>query len=370
MTSESAAAADAPARRRSVEESAGVPQITNEWYEDWIQNNMLGDDNKEKNLKDKVAIVTGANSGTGFWCATALAKAGVTVVMACRNAEKAKAAKEDIVADCGPNAPTVDASLTLDTSKLASVRAFAEQFNKKYDRLDYLINNAGIMAVPYSMTSDNYEIQWQTNHLGHFLLTSLLWKKLVDSPGQARVIQHSSGAHWLGAPKFDKNQMEVPPTGWSGLLVFHALLPLVGMADKKSWIRYGVSKLCNVLLMRGLQQRIETAKLNEKVISLAVHPGYASTGLQAKAGEAGSMPNWKTANAGNAQSAADGSLPLLMAAVSKEATNGDYFGPSLHRESKGPPHKCSTGGFSNDQQQIDELWTYSEECIGSQFTVE
>ena len=242
----------------------------NKYYEGWIKDNL-------PDLTGKVAIVTGSNSGTGFWCARALAGAGATVVLGCRNAEKAELAKKEIL-DSFPAANV--AVIRIDTADLASVRAFASEFNTQYDRLDILANNAGVMAIPYSLTKDGFEIQFQTNHLGHFLLTKLLWDKLVNTPGQSRVIQHSSSAHSIGSPYFSKDHMEKPLFGFfSGFFLWYFIYPLLAL-PKWNWLRYGVSKLSNVLFMRGLEKRIKDADLDSKVISVACHPGGARTQLQ------------------------------------------------------------------------------------------
>ena len=345
-------------RRRSVELSS-VPQIEVKWYHDWIKEHL-------PDQTGRVAIVTGANSGTGFWCAKALAGAGATVVMACRTPEKAEAAAEEILEDY-PNAK-VDASIRLDTSDLACVREFARTFNAKYDRLDILANNAGVMALPFSKTKDGFEIQWQTNHLGHFVLTNLLWRKMLDTPGESRVVNHSSSAHQLG--KFSPDHMEKPLYGWklTGWIA-PIILPIMGMKPIENWLRYGVSKLSNVLFMKGLEKRIKEAGLESKVITIAVHPGYASTQLQQVAGEAGSMKDWQSHNESRAQSAADGSLPLLMGCVGKDVANGDYLGPTEGGTMRGPPGKDKIGGYGNDPDQVESLWKYSEKCAGEQFKI-
>jgi len=340
-------------------ESEGVPQIEVQWYNDWIKEN-LPDQN------GKVAIVTGSNSGTGFWCASALAGAGATVVLACRTIEKAEAAKKEIL-DTHKEAK-VDV-IRLDNADFDSVRSFAKTFDQKYDRLDILCNNAGVMALPYSLTKDGYEIQFQTNHLAHFQLTKLLWKKIVETPGQSRVVQHSSSAHHFGKPYFSPDHMEKPQSGWTQVLLVHLLIPLMGY-PKWNWLRYGVSKLSNVLFMRGLQTRIDDKDLTSKVISVACHPGYASTGLQYTTGEtAGAMPGWKKMNQNYAQSAADGSLPLLMACAGEGVANGDFLGPMGRGNMTGPPGKNPVKGYGDDPRQREELWKYSEECTGDKFDV-
>ena len=336
---------------------AKVPQIENQWYDGWIKDNI-----PEGMLKGKVAVVTGSNSGTGFWCASALAgQGGATVVLACRSTDRAVHAKEEILARY-PGA-RLDV-IPLDNSDLSSVKEFADAFLRKYETCDYLVNNAGIACVPYELTKDEQEVQFQTNHLGHFLLTKLLFTTMAYSPGQARIVNHSSGAHKLGSPYFDPARMEYPTHGAMGWMIRLAWWPVLSYYFGDYWagLRYCVSKLCNVLFTRGLEKRINDAELSERIIAVACHPGFASTGLQARAEEAG---NWTLSFNKYAQSAADGSLPLLMACVGPDVENGDYLGPE--KSSTGPPTRDVVGGYGNDAQQAKDLWVYSETAVGPKF---
>ena len=346
---------------RSGEADHGVV-VENQWYDDWIKDNI-------PDQTGKVAIITGANSGTGFWATSALAGKGCQVVLACRNEGKANAAKSEIL-QRHPDA-SVDV-IVMDNMDLSTVRSFVKTFDQKYDRLDYLINNAGIMAQPWIESKDGFDIQFQTNHLSHFLLTKLLWEKLVNSPGQGRVVNHSSSAHSIGAPKFDRNHMQHPTysVGWVGIntVLWNMVMPIMGMHPLENWKRYGVSKLCNVLFTNDLADKIQSSGLQEKVMVVSCHPGYANTNLQNAAKD--SMRNWEKANAGNAQSAADGSLPLLMATVSTSIKSGDYLGPSQSMGLKGPPKVVGVGGNGNDMTMAEELWKYSEECVKETFQVE
>jgi len=347
---------------RSGEADHGVT-VANQWYDEWIQQNI-------PDLTGKVAIVTGGNSGTGFWAASALAGQNCTVVLACRNPAKAKAAQEEILG-YHPQAK-VDADIAMDNMDLSTVKSFAEAFNKKYDRLDYLINNAGIMAQPLIQSKDGFDIQFQTNHLAHFMLTQLLWDKMIKTEGQSRVVNHSSGAHALGGPVFDSTKMDHPTYSWGVLginpVLWYVLLPAMGLKPVENWLRYGVSKLCNVLFTKELQAQIEAKGLSEKVIAVACHPGHANTNLQNVAKD--SMSNWEKLNADGAQSAADGSLPLLMSTVGPKVQGGDYCEPSVGAmHTKGPPMVGAVGGNGNDAKMAKSLWDYSEECIKSKFEV-
>mmetsp|Transcript_57155 Transcript_57155/g.139329 ORF Transcript_57155/g.139329 Transcript_57155/m.139329 type:complete len:348 (+) Transcript_57155:536-1579(+) len=344
---------------RSDEANHGVV-VENQWYDDWIETNV-------PDLTGKVAIITGSNSGTGFWTANALAKKGCTVILACRNAQKAEAAKTEIL-ERFPSAK-IDVIGVLDNMDLSTVRSFAETFNKKYDRLDLLLNNAGIMAQPKIESKDGYDIQFQTNHLSHFLLTKLLWTKLVETPGESRVVQHSSSAHDLGSPRFDSFKVNDPTYDWGFLginsLLWNVMLPIMGLKPVDNWMRYGSSKLCNVLFAKELARKIEASSTTSSVLSLACHPGYANTNLQNAAKD--SMNNWEKMNSGNAQSAADGSLPLLMAAVGTDIKQGDYTGPE--KTMKGPPIVTPVKGNGDNKAMAEDLWTFSEKCIKESFDV-
>jgi NAD(P)-dependent dehydrogenase (short-subunit alcohol dehydrogenase family) len=299
-----------------------------------------------------------------------LAGHGCEVILACRSESKAQAAMAEIL-QVHPTAKVAFIA-PLDNMDFASVRAFCQTFHDKgYSRLDLLLNNAGIMAQPLIQSKDGFDVQIQTNHLSHFLLTKLLWKNLVASPGQSRVVQHSSGAHHVGGPIFDKNHISDPSYKWGllgvNVLMIRVMLPLLGMGASDMWVRYGVSKLCNVLFMRELQRKIEAQDgLQDQIISVACHPGYANTNLQ---NAAHGMSNWEKYNANTAQSAADGSLPLLMAAVSPNVKNGDYIGPSNRGEMTGPPNHAKVKGNGNDAAMAQSLWEYSEECIGEKFEI-
>jgi len=331
-------------------EAASVPQVPVVWYPDWVKENV-------PDQKGRVAIVTGSNSGTGFWCASALAGKGARVVLACRTPVKAEAAKEEIL-QTHPHAQVE--VFRLDNMDLSSVRDFAAAFKSKYGRLDLLINNAGIMAQPLVDSKDGFDVQFQSNHLAHFLLTSLLWDMLVQTGG-ARVVQHSSGAHAMGS--FSRHDMENPPVTCKWSCALHCLMPCMGY-PKGPWRRYGMSKLCNILFGMELQRKIDAAGLNDRVISTFAHPGFASTQLQSVAGDA--MKGWERMNQKNAQSAADGSLPLLMACVGR-INGGTYVGPDTGM--KGPPKIEQPVGHSKNETMAKDLWAYSEECCNIKFDI-
>src|SRR5580698_1033148 len=208
-------------------------------------------------LSGKTFVVTGANSGIGYEASRALAAKGATVVLACRSPEKGRAAVDAIRARM-PDAKVV--LERMDLGDLDTVRAFAAKFLKEHGKLDVLINNAGIMAIPRLTTKDGFETQIGTNHLGHFALTGLLLGRLVES-APSRVVSVSSMAHTMGKFRdLDASDLRLD-TGYT------------------KWGAYGRSKLANLLFAYELERRLEARF--PSVISVACHPGYAATNLQA-----------------------------------------------------------------------------------------
>lgn len=182
------------------------------------------------------------------------------------------------------------------------------------------------------------------------------------------VVHHSSSAHSMGSPAFDKDHLDTDNSYSWGLLglnavLWNVLIPIFSKGQGGNWLRYGVSKLCNVLFMKELSRKIEAKGLQDKISTAACHPGFASTQLQYNARD--SMPGWHGINKNIAQSAADGSLPLLMAAIKGE--NGKYYGPKDY--TKGPPAEEKVGGNGNDEKQASDLWEYSESVTGVSFHV-
>ncbi len=292
-------------------------------------------------LSGRVAVVTGANSGLGLIIARELARAGAKVVMACRNMEKGEEARfkiQDAV-------PSADVSIApLDLADLASVRAFAEQLAGEHERLDLLVNNAGVMAPPRRTTVDGFESQFGTNHLGHFALTGLLLAPLLAAT-EPRVVTMSSGAHRIGTIKFDDLQRE---------------------QRYNNWLAYGQSKLANLLFCFELERRAEAAGVGLK--SLAAHPGYAATNLQF-AGPAAwhEKALMAVTNVVIAQSAEMGALPALYAATFPDLPGGSFIGPDGFMEQRGHPHVVTAAGKAYDQQAWTRLWDTSEELTGVRY---
>ncbi|MGH7963981.1 MAG: oxidoreductase [Candidatus Binatia bacterium] len=292
----------------------------------------------------KIVIVTGANSGTGYEAAKVLAGKGARIVLACRSREKAEVALRDIQT-AHPAAPVE--VIELDLASLASIRAFADAFHSRYQALHILLNNAGVMALPYRRTVDGFEMQFGTNHLGHFALTGLLLAPLLATE-RARVVTVSSTVHQIGRIRFDDPQ---------------------GERRYQRWLAYGQSKLANLLFTYELQRRFAARGIN--AISVAAHPGYAATNMQfASARLEG--PSFQTrilglTNRFMAQSAAMGALPLLYACTASAVQGGDYIGPDGFMEQWGYPKKVSSNRRSHDTEVAARLWDVSEDLTGVKF---
>ena len=308
-------------------------------YDLWIEQNI-------PDLTGKVAVITGANSGLGFEAAKILAAKGAHVVLAVRDTEKGKQAAAEIKRAVPAASLEV---LALDLASLASIRRFAEAFPAAHGRLDMLINNAGVMAIPRRVTADGFEMQFGTNHLGHFALTGLLLPLILKTPS-SRIVTVSSGAHMFGKINFDDLQSE---------------------RSYSKWGAYGQSKLANLLFAYELQRKLDAA--GSGTISVAAHPGYASTNLQSVGPQMeGSKLGERTMSAANrvlAQSAAMGALPEVYAATSPDVRGGDYIGPDGFMGQKGFPQKVGSNSRSYDQRVAARLWAVSEELTGVSYTV-
>lgn len=292
-------------------------------------------------LKDKTFLITGGNSGLGFAAAKLLGQARARVVLACRNQEKAEAAKEKLNIQ---GVARVDL-LELDLADLSSVRKAAKAARAQYESLDGLINNAGIMQTPQMKTKDGFELQLGVNHLGPFLFTKLLLDRVEAASG--RVVMVSSVAHRFASGMFfDDFMMEKHYTPSQA---------------------YGRSKLANLLFAFELDRRLKQAK--SKAIALACHPGYAETQLQSTG------PVWwlnllyKVTNPLMAQSAEEGALSLLLSAAGKEAKRGGYYGPRRMGEMRGPVGDAAVSGKATNEADAKKLWQLSEKLVGEKFTL-
>lgn len=292
----------------------------------------------------RVAVVTGANSGIGMIAARELARANATVVLACRNAGKAEEAARSIRRDVtGARLEVAD----LDLASLASIERFARNFATANERLDLLINNAGVMAPPRRMTEDRFELQIGTNHLGHFALTGRLLQTLMDTAG-ARVVTVSSGAHRTGSMNFDDLQSE---------------------RRYRKWSAYGQSKLANLLFAFEFQRRLTAA--GSDVLSVAAHPGYSATNLQSAGPMLGGISLdgllMRVSNVLIAQSDERGALPTLYAATEPDVPPGAYVGPDGIAEARGHPKLVGCSGAARDEDVAGRLWELSEKLTGVEY---
>jgi NAD(P)-dependent dehydrogenase (short-subunit alcohol dehydrogenase family) len=288
----------------------------------------------------RTAIVTGANSGLGLVTARQLARAGAHVVLACRNMGKGESACGEIETQ----APDARLELAeLDLASLESVREFADRFRAAHDGLDLLINNAGVMASPRRSTADGFELQFGTNHLGHFALTGLLIGEM-EGREDARVVTLSSGAHRIGRIAFDN---------------------LGGERRYFRWRAYGQSKLANLLFALELDRRLRAA--GSTVKSLAVHPGYAATNLQFAGPPGVDAAVMKLSNRVIAQSDEMGALPTLYAATEPGLQGGTFCGPDGFLEQRGHPKPVAPNKAARDKDVARRLWEVSEEMTGVRF---
>jgi NAD(P)-dependent dehydrogenase (short-subunit alcohol dehydrogenase family) len=288
----------------------------------------------------RTAVVTGANSGLGLVVTRELARHGARVVMAARHATRNETAAAAIKAEI----PTADLEpARLDLADLESVRSFARDFAAGHDRLDLLINNAGVMAAPRGRTADGFELQLGTNHLGPFALTGLLLPWLLNRP-DARVVTVSSGVHHGGQMAFDDLQ---------------------GERRYSRWGAYAQSKLANLLFALELDRRLRAAA--RPLASVAAHPGYAATNLQFSGPPAYQRPFMWLGNRLFAQSAEMGALPLLYAATFPQLPGGSYVGPDGIAEGRGHPTLVSPSAAAQDPGTARRLWELSESLTGVRF---
>jgi NAD(P)-dependent dehydrogenase (short-subunit alcohol dehydrogenase family) len=288
----------------------------------------------------RTAVVTGANAGLGLATARVLAERRAMVVLACRDVVKAERAADRIRSEVGGADLYV---VHLDLASLASVREAADQLRSDYPRLDLLINNAGVMAVPYQRTEDGFELTLSTNHLGHFAFTGLLMERLLATVG-SRIVTVSSIAHRRGVLHFDDLQSE------------HRYKP--GDA-------YGQSKLANLLFTHELQARLEAA--GTRTIAVAAHPGNARTELWRTSFRVERVlisPRLRWLNFWLVQSAELGALPTLRAAVDPSARGGDYYGPAGPFQFTGYPTRVESSARSHDAVAQRRLWDLSEQLTG------
>ncbi len=288
--------------------------------------------------RDRVIVITGANSGIGYESARAIAGKGATVIMACRSVEKGATARDAILAEF----PSANVEvMALDLGSLASIRAFADAVAARHNRLDVLMNNAGIMAVPQAKTVDGFESQFGTNHLGHFALTGLLLPTLLATPA-SRVVTTSSGLYASGRINFDDLQAT---RGYSARAA------------------YSNSKLANILFALELQRRLERAHAD--TISVASHPGYAATNLQGHTGSPVMRTLLVWGNRLLAKSAEEGAIHQIYAATAPGVVAGGYYGPKS--PISGKTENLAVNDWGRSEADSARLWQVSEVLTGVEY---
>lgn len=291
-------------------------------------------------LAGKTAIITGANSGIGLEAMKVFIDQGARVIMAVRNEEKGAAARTSILND-RPRAQIE--IMHLDLANLTSVHSFAAAVNERFDSLELLINNAGVMTPPYSKTKDGFEMQFGSNHLGHFALTGLLLPLLAKTE-ESRVVTLSSLAHKGALIDFDN---------------------LDGANGYKPMKFYGQSKLANLLFAQELDKRLKQNGL--PTISIACHPGISATNLF-KFGKRDAPEFLKSLAHRFLQPPAMGALPTIFAAMDPHLKGGEYIGPDGKGQRKGYPALDTPHASAKDAAVSAKLWDISEQLTGIRFS--
>ncbi len=285
--------------------------------------------------KGRVVIVTGATSGLGKEATKVLAEKEATVIMAVRNTQKA----EKVVEEVRKHVPQAQIDIgKLELNSLKSIQAFAEKITNNYQRLDLLINNAGVMACPFATTEDGFEIQMGVNHLGHFALTGHLYPLLKKTQG-ARIVATSSVAHRSGDIDFDDFNWE--------------------KRNYNTTKAYGDSKLANLYFAYELNRKAQADP--DAPLVTAAHPGWTSTELQRHS------LFFRVLNPLFSQGVEAGVLPTLRGAIDPTAKGGDYYGPAGFMEIKGSPVVVKSNKLSHDEAKAKRLWDLSEEMTGVKF---
>ena len=306
-------------------------------------------ENHTQDLTNKVAVITGTTSGTGFICARELAKLGAKVVLLNRESERSVTALAKLK-EAVPNGDFE--AIACDLQNFASVRGAIDAIKSKHDRLDILCNNAGVMALPDQATTDGYDVQMQTNCLSHFLLTKELFPLLRKSD-DARIVNHSSMARMggpLAAEYFGKNGGNLGGDGDS-----EESASIRG----PRWERYHQTKLANCAFTYGLHQKLTNKKITN-VKALLAHPGLALTSLQSTTAATGGM-DLDTPFMAQAQSAEDGALGIIRACADKEAASGNFYGPE---QWVGFPDILPPEEHLSDPHNIATNWSGCEAAVG------
>jgi len=298
-------------------------------------------------LTGHVTLVTGANSGIGYETAKALADHGAHVILACRDQEKARRARDKLESELDRSSLEL---LEVDLADLVSVRRAAAAVLSDHARLDVLVNNAGVMGAPYRLTADGFELQMGTNHFGHFALTGLLFNRIVTTD-RSRIVTVSSHMHRMG--RLGRGD-------------------LTGASARNTWVSYGTSKLANLLFTAELARRLSAAGLT--TLAVAAHPGWTRSNL---AGNGAALGNsrlrrklGRTAGTMLGQSTAGGAVPVLCAATAAAIGSGQYIGPARLFGLYGPPRVARPSGRARDTEAARRLWEASEELTEVRYSVD
>jgi len=295
----------------------------------------IWDANQIPDQSGRVVVVTGSSSGIGYEAARVLANKNAEIFIAVRDVKKGEVALNNIKAQ---NEKANVTLMILDLASLESVKNFVTEFKQKYQKLDLLINNAGVMMPPYSKTADGFELQFGTNHLGHFALTAQLLD-LLQNTEDSRIVNVASAAHKYG--KLDFNDLN-----WE-------------KRKYKAMKSYGDSKIANLYFTYELQKKLQES--GSKTVVTAAHPGWTATDLQRHSGL------FEFLNDFFAMKMEQGALPTLRAAIDPDAQGGDYFGPDGWQEWRGNPVKVKSSILSNNNEIAKRLWGISEEMTGIKF---
>jgi len=293
----------------------------------------------------RTAIITGGTGGLGLETARVLASHGATVVLAGRDAAKLETASNRL-SSALPDASVQ--TVQVDLASLESIRKAALELTGRFPNLDLLVNNAGLMMPPYGLTKDGYELQFGTNHLGHFALTGLLLKQLLATPG-SRVVTVSSNGHRAGQINF---------------------ADLNSARRYRRTTAYGQSKLANLMFTYELQRRLATAMA--QTMALAAHPGNARTDLTRHLSapiNAAIGPRFASLTSRFVQDAPMGALPTLRAATDPAAVGGTYYGPDGFGQFTGYPVVVTSTTRSHNRQTQRRLWVESEQLTGITYPV-
>ena len=321
---------------------------------------------KISSLDGKNFAITGTTSGTGFIAAKTVAKKGARVFLLNRKSNRSKKSY-DLLSEFCPDADFVN--IECDLQSFESVKKAAQMIiNACKDGLDALCNNAGVMALKDQATNDGFDIQMQTNHLSHFLLTKELipiLKKAADNKGESRVVNHSSiarfGVKKLEAKYFEKKGGNLGGNGSNMLL--SAFIP------QGRWTRYAQTKLANAAFTACLHEKFQNKNLNIK--SMVAHPGLAVTELQNTTVKDGGMGAWMTSQfMKSGQTMEDGAIGIIKCMSDSNAKSGEFYGPGKGKmDGKGPVVKFELEDFYDNKESKDLLWNKSCEAIGEDFLI-